>query len=103
MIEKIKELLKNANEEGLKLPFAKDGVTGQPSVSLLFAYVTFMTTLVVGLFLSYKDILSGSIFMLTFWTLSTVFYLIRKITKFKADLDDKSIELDGGEEPPTKG
>ena len=85
--------------KGLHLPFMHDSVSGKPSVTLLFCYITFVLALVSVILLHIK----ASMFLATstslfFWIVSVVFYRLRKLDKFKMDLDNKTIELEGEEE-----
>ena len=98
MLEKLLKFIKLANEEGLCLPMARDAVPGKPSVSLLFAYVSFCGAFMANSILTYKDPSLGSVGFIVFFTLCMVFYLIRRLKKFSADLDDKSINLEGEDE-----
>lgn len=101
-IKRMKEFLKKANEHGLKLPFGHDAVSKKPSVTLLFSYITFVLAVIANLVLVYKDVFIGTITFIVFWVLATVFYLIRRLKTFKADLDDRSIELEGDNENDSK-
>lgn len=82
----------------IKLPLAIDK-DGQPSVTLLFAYIAFiLATLACG-YLLYKDSLSGTVSALLLFFGTLVFYRMRKLDKVKFDLDDKSFELDAEDGP----
>ena len=81
--------------EGLKLPYAHDPATGQASVTLLFPYIVFILALIANAILLYKDTFTGTVTAIIFWAVAMIFYLIRRLSKAKIDLDDKSIELDG--------
>jgi len=82
----------------LKLPFAVDRKTGEPSVTLLFAYVAFIIACTVITYLSYKDITAGSIGALTLFFGSLVFYRLRRLDRVKFNLDEKSFELESSED-----
>lgn len=82
----------------MKLPAAYDKVQDGPSVTLLFSHLSFCLTFTAIIFLLIKDITIGTITAMIFWVIATVFYLIRRLKTFKADLDDRSIEFDGGED-----
>lgn len=98
MLEKIKQLFKLSSEVGLKLPFMHDPVRNQPSVTLLFVYITFFMSAGSTFALNFTDkTLQAAITSICFWCLSFVFYRLRRLDSFKIDLDDKSIELKGNE------
>jgi hypothetical protein len=101
MLDKIIAFLKFSNQHGMLLPTAHDPVPGKPSVSLLFAYLSFIGTFVTNCYLTYKDPTLGTTGFIIFFTLCMVFYLIRRLKKFSADLDDKSINLEGEDEEKT--
>lgn len=97
-MNKIKELWKEFCIKGMHLPFAHDPVTGKPSVTLLFPYLTFVITVISIIALHFKPSLVFATSMcIIFWALSVVFYMLRKLSKAKFDLDNKSLELDSGE------
>lgn len=84
------------SEEGIKLPFVYDAATKQPSITLMFAYVTFVLALVSTILLHIFDsLLNATITSICFWVIAYVLYRIRKLDKAKIDLDDKSIEFSG--------
>lgn len=96
MLDKIKQFLEFAAKNGLFLPSAYDEEKKGPSVTLLYSHITFCLTMTMCICLAFKDtFMNAVIFSMLFWVLSTVFYLIRRLKTFKADLDDKSIELEG--------
>jgi cbb3-type cytochrome oxidase subunit 3 len=98
-MNKIKEFFRMASEEGLKLPFAFDAVSGKPSVTLFFAYVTFLLALTSTILLHFTDkIFTATVTTIIFFVINVIFYLLRRLTKAKVDLDDRSIELDGEED-----
>jgi hypothetical protein len=82
---------------GLHLPYAHNPVTGKPSITLLFPYITFTIAVgsVVWLHLDPRVILATGSSIL-FWVLSVVFYMLRSLHKAKIDINDQTIELDGG-------
>ncbi len=103
MINNIKEYVQDGLKNGFSMPAAKDGSSGEPSATLWFAYMTFFLALAAVIYFIVKgDPLASSTVAVGFWALSVVFYRIRKLDKFKVDFDDKSIELDGGDDEPKK-
>ena len=102
MWAKISETISRWCREGLHLPYAHDAEKGKPSATLLFMYVSFVIAAgsVIALHLK-AGLLIATLTAIMFWVLATVFYRIRKLDKFKIDLDDKTIELDADEDEST--
>lgn len=103
MIDKLKEIFHNMSIRGIKFPYAYDVTTGKPSITLLFPYVTFVIAVVsvialhfsIGLFIATSTAIG-------FWVIAVIFYMLRRISKAKFDLDDKSFELESGDEDESK-
>lgn len=101
MLEQIKSFMKFGAEKGLYFPFAYDSEHQRPSATLFFAYISFYIAIFSLIILHFKlELLTATIMAFVFNGLMIIFYMIRKLTKAKIDLDDKSIELDNDE---TKG
>lgn len=103
MLEKISSVLKRWSVEGMRWPFLHDPESGKPSVTLMMLYLTSVVVLLAVVISSSKmmikgDYLSSTMAPILIWTMAYVFYRMRKLDKFKIDLDDKSIELDGDDE-----
>ena len=98
MLKKIKDLFEFSSKNGLYLPHAFDAEKKGPSITLLFANTAHYVAIGVILFLAYKDVLSGAYAAIGYSAITMVLYMMRRITSFKADLDDRSIELDSQEE-----
>ena len=99
----IKEKLRSTYErwatKGIHLPFIYDPTNNKPSITLFFPYASFTVALASVIALHFKPALFiATSVSITFWVLSTILYMIRKINKAKFDLDDKSIELDAGDD-----
>lgn len=101
MLNFIKTIYKEMCETGIKFPFAYDPVTKAPSVTLLFAYITFVTMMVslIGLHI-YKQILQATLVSILVWVIAVVFYRLRELDKFKIDLKNQSVELEDEPSPP---
>lgn len=98
MFEGIKQFFTYGSEKGLNFPYAKDGVTGKPSVTLFFSYVSFYMTIISLIALHFKDSLFvASATTAIYSCIMIIFYLIRTIKRAKIDLDDKSLDLEGTE------
>jgi hypothetical protein len=97
MFNKIKRFFEYAAAHGLNLPAAYDKDKDGPSMSLFFAYLAFFCTLILIVTLSIQNIELGVLASIIYSTLQTVFYLLRRLSKAKIDLDDKAIELEGSD------
>lgn len=98
MFEGIKQFFTSGSEKGLKFPYAHDGVSGKPSVTLFFSYVSFYLTIISLIALHFKDsLLIASITTCVYSCIMIIFYLIRTIKRAKIDLDDRSLDLEGTE------
>lgn len=100
VIEKIKDLFKYSSEKGMPLPLAYDASSDGPSITLLIFYIAMIMT--VGSLTAFHflpdKLLQPCLLTLLFLGLSFVFYRMRNLDKVKFDLDDKSIELEGGDD-----
>lgn len=98
-MDKLSKLWKEMCVNGIHLPYAHDPVSGKPSITLLFPYITFVLSVISLVLLHIKpSLIVATTTTLIFWGISVVFYMLRKLSKAKFDLDDKSFELDSGEE-----
>jgi hypothetical protein len=94
MLRNIKALFEFASKNGLYFPAAHDADKKAPSVTLFFAHVSFAVCTGSIIYLLYKDTLAGATAALIYWTLATVFYLMRHLTKFNVNLKDKDVSLE---------
>ena len=95
MFKAIKNFYGNICEKGLRIPFAFDSVTKQPSITLFFAYVTFVVMMLslIGLHV-YKQILQATLLSVLVWVLAVVFYKFKEFDRFKINLKDQSVDLE---------
>ena len=95
MFKFIKESYRNVCEKGLRVPFAYDSFTKQPSITLFFAYVTFVIMMLslIGLHV-YKQILQATLLSVLVWVLALVFYRLRELDKINLNLKTGSIGLE---------
>lgn len=99
----LKETLSDWKEKGIPFWYAHDGSTGEPSITLFFAYTTFILTFASAILLHiFPDLLNASVYTLIFWVIAFVFYRLRKLDKIKIDLDDREIELEGSDDDDGK-
>ena len=91
----MKKLWKKWSEEGLRWPYLHDPVSKKPSVTLLFPYITFVMTMISVILLHLNPaMIMATTMSMVFWLISTVVYLLRKLSKAKFDLDSRSFELE---------
>jgi len=105
MLESLKERLKAIyckwSTLGMHFPFVRDPVDGKPSITLFFPYASFAIAAISVIALHFKPgLFVPTCVAIAFWSLSTVFYMIRKINKASVNLTSKSIELEGGDDKP---
>lgn len=97
MLEKLKSLFEFSAKSGLNLPTAFDADKQGPSVSLLFANISFYLAICTIIYLTTKDTFAGTMAAMAFAALYFIFYMLRKLNKAKLDLDDRSVELENTE------
>jgi hypothetical protein len=87
------------SKTGMQWPLAYDPVSQQPSLTLTCSYLSFVLAFVSVVFLHiYPQVMIvPKTTAIAFWLFSTVFYLLRKLTKAKLDLKEKSFEFDSGD------
>lgn len=96
MLKALKNFFNKSATEGMKVPFVYDGDSQKPSVTLLFAYVTFILAVISVICLHFwKELITASATSIIFWIVSVVFYRLRRLDKAKINIKDQSIELDG--------
>lgn len=99
MLKKFAETWERWSVKGLNLPKANDPIPDKPSVTLLAFYLMLMLTIASLVALHFKiELLVATTMTLLAWAMSFIFYKLRRLDKAKLDLDDKSIELDAGDE-----
>jgi hypothetical protein len=90
----IKDTLRKIAENGLRLPHAYDYETKKPSFRLLAAYTSFLIACLSVISLHVAKHTEATLTAIGFFALCMVFYMLKRLTKAKIDLDSKSIELD---------
>ena len=99
MLDKIKALFEYGNDKPRFFPYAKDPTTGQPSVTLYFAYVAFYLSVLSLIALHFwNDLIATTGMSFLFTVLMITFYKLKTLSKAKFDIDDRSIELDSQDE-----
>lgn len=88
-------------EKGVSVPLMYDPVADRASLTILFPYISFWLTVgsLIGLHFV-PAMWPASVGCGMLWLVSTILYMIRKLSKAKIDFDDKTLELDSGEESP---
>jgi len=90
----MKEFWKSLSTNGIHVPFIFDGETGKPSITLMFAYVTFVLAVISLVALHFRsELLTATITSITFWAVAVVLYRMRKIDKLKFNLEERSVEV----------
>lgn len=102
MLDKLKKLLEFSSKTGMWLPAAYDNQSNGPSVTLWFAHISFYLATISIILLIAADIKQGVIAASIFSALYTIFYLLRRLSKAKIDLNDGELELDNGGEETAK-
>ena len=84
---------------GVKVPMILDPQTNEPSVTITFSYIFFISSL-VSLFFLHKNpqLIAASVTTVLCWAIATILYMIRKLHKAKIDLESRSIELESNEQ-----
>lgn len=85
--------------QGIKFPHAHEPAPPQ-SFRLFCAYVSFITAWLSVIVLHFKPVEVACWTAIGFFAICMVFYMLKKLTKASIDLDDKSIALEGDNEPP---
>lgn len=94
MLEKIKQFLEFSAKNGLYLPLAYDGDREVPSVTLLFAYTSFvMCLLSIGYTFINNGAITPVVSSIMLFIISITMYRIRRLDSVEVDLDDKSIKI----------
>ena len=81
----------------LKLPLMFDPDKNKPSVTLMFPYFSFIVLIICIICLAKQNLVQGTLAAGSVWFLSTVFYLLRRLNKLNLDIDDRKLELEGGD------
>jgi hypothetical protein len=103
MLRAILCIIKSASTPGLFVPMIRSDKSGGPSVTLTFAYVTFIIAVVSVIYNHLVDgLLTATITSIIFWALAVVLYRLGKLDKAKFDLENKTLELDSEDEETEK-
>lgn len=101
--EKLDKAWHSWSENGMRWPFVHDPVKGKPSVTLLFFYISFtIATITVStssiLMLIKGDYLSATFMPMLMMFSGFIFYRMRRLDSVKINLQERSIDLDGGDD-----
>lgn len=85
-------------KRGMYWPFVHDPQRGEPSVTLMFFYITFVMACTIITTSSVMQLLKGDLLGATLMPtmllmMGFIFYRLRNLDQVKIDLDDKEIEL----------
>ena len=99
MLETVKNWYNDIKVNGIKFFYAYDAAEKKASSTLFYAYIAFYLAVgsVIALHFSEK-LLTASIVSLVFWAIAVIFYMLRKISKAKVNLQDKSFDLENSED-----
>lgn len=94
-MKKILSLWDKWSTLGIKVPYIHDPVSREPSVTLMFPYITFVVSMISLVLLHiWPSILVATGASIMFWAISVVFYLLRKLHKSKINISKGIIELE---------
>lgn len=97
-LKPLKTVLKAWGETGMRLPHAYDASTGIPSSALMYSYVSFLIAICSLIYVHWKpELLPVTGCACVFFVVCRVLYMLRNLHSFKADLDDKSLELESAD------
>jgi len=99
-MESILAKLRAWADRGVSMPIIRDPVTDMPSITLTFPYIAFALAVHAVIQLLGVNTLYGTVAALLLWLMATILYLIRKLNKVKLDIDQQSLELEGGDSEP---
>lgn len=107
MLKKLSNAWHKWSEEGMRWPFVHDPVKGKPSVTLLFFYLAFTIAILTVSSSSTMMIIKGQYLQATFmpllmWFSAFVFYRLRRLDSVKINLQEQSVEIEGGEDDASK-
>lgn len=103
MIKLASRVLKYWSKHGLELPAAYDPEKRVSSTRLLWAWLAFLGACISLVELHKRpELLSTTWTAIAFFIVCTVFSMLSRLHSFKADLDDKSLELESGDSQSTE-
>ena len=105
MLKKIHNIWCSFSKDGLCLPMAHDAENSRPSLTLLVYYLSSVIVLASLIYYHINPtigLLGANVNAIAIWTIAFVQYRIRKVDKFKFDLDDQSFEIDANSEKEEK-
>ena len=99
MFNSIRKWWVGVSNKGMHFPFIHDPRSKKPSITLLFAYLSFaMAFISIILLHIWVHLVIATVTSILFWAMAVIFYRLRNLDKAKIDFDDKSIELEGNED-----
>lgn len=105
MLETVSKIIQRWSAEGMRWPFLHDPTREEPSVTLMFFYITFlMASISVSvssvLLLLHNDPFKATIMPIMMFTLGFIFYRLRSLDNVKIDLNDQELELSSDNDAP---
>lgn len=102
--QKLKNWLNKLHDPGIKFPMACDTQHDVPSSTLFFTYLSFLIAYASVIVLIMTNPLYGAIGAGGLYILSLVFYLMRRVSVFRVDINDGELELNSEpQQHPEKG
>lgn len=98
MLENLKKFFEFSAKTGIFMPAAYDRVSRGPSIALLLTHLSSYIAMGSIIYLITQDALQGTVASIIYATIMITFYLIRRLTGAKFDLDDKSFTLENNSE-----
>lgn len=98
MLNTFRKWLDNKAENGINFFYANDKTTGKASITLFFAYTSYILACISLVALHFKEqLLTATSMAFIFSGMMIVFYLLRQLSKASFSLKDKSISLENEE------
>jgi hypothetical protein len=103
MLKFFKQIYLDMCEQGIRFPFSYDPVSKSPSVTLFFAYISFITMFISLVLLHiYKQLLEATIVSTFIWIISVTFYRLRELDKINLNIKTGGISLEDDNLPKDK-
>lgn len=103
MLKKLSTFWEKLNKTGIYLPLAHDPNTDQPSITLLFYWLTVLISIISLISLHFNhNLLQATLTSILFVVIGFITYRLRKLDKIKIDIKNQSIDLEDNSEKDNK-